>query len=417
MPYLRRTVDDELDELLALAPAIALDGPKGVGKTATAIRRAAASWQLDDPAQRGLLEADPELRDAPSDGTLLLDEWQRLPQMWDSVRRWVDDGAPPGRFLLTGSASPGAGADTHSGAGRILSLRMRPLALHERGGPPTTVSLRAHLAGRARTVTGTSDLTAGDYLRSVESSGFPGIHRQPDRLRRSLLDSYLHRVIDRDLPDLGFAVRRPETLRRWLSAYAAATATTTSYSRILDATTAGDGSQPAKTTTISYRDHLARLWLLDPLPGWSPSRNPFGRLQQAPKHHLADPALAARLMNLSAAGLASPTGAAMAGPMFESLATLGVRVAAQASEARVGHLRTRNGDHEIDLVVEGPDGAVLGIEVKLAATVHDADVRHLLWLRDQLPDQTVDLMVITTGRSAYRRPDGVAVVPLGLLGA
>ncbi|MGJ9412661.1 ATP-binding protein [Aeromicrobium sp. CF4.19] len=416
MTYVARTVDIELDDLLDLAPAIALDGPKGVGKTATASRRATASWQLDDPAQRSLLEADPEFRDAPA-GTLLLDEWQRLPETWDSVRRRVDEGAPPGRFLLTGSASPGPGVDTHSGAGRILSLRMRPLALHERELATPTVSLQALLAGTAGMIDGSTSLTAGDYLRAIERSGFPGIHGQPDRLRRGLLDAYLQRVIDRDLPDLGFAVRRPETLRRWLAAYAAATSTTTSYSRILDATTSGDGSQPAKTTTITYRDQLSRLWLLDPVPGWSPSRNPIARLQQAPKHQLADPALAARLLNLSAPALASASGAAMAGPLFESLAALGVRVAAQAAEARVGHLRTRNGDHEVDLVVEGPDGQVLGIEVKLAASVHDGDVRHLLWLRDQLPDQVVDLLVLTTGRQAYRRRDGVVVVPLALLGA
>ncbi|MDN5859843.1 MAG: DUF4143 domain-containing protein, partial [Pseudonocardia sp.] len=188
------------------------------------------------------------------------------------------------------------------------------------------------------------------------------------------------------------------------------------YSRILDATTAGDGAQPAKVTTITYRDHLAQLWLLDPVPGWSPSRSHLTRLQQAPKHQLADPALAARLLNLSARALATATGSQMAGPLFESLATLTVRVAAQAAEARVGHLRTRNGDHEIDLVVEGPDGQIVGIEVKLAAAVSDADVRHLRWLREQLPDQVVDLLVITTGTHAYRRRDGIAVVPLALLG-
>lgn len=152
------------------------------------------------------------------------------------------------------------------------------------------------------------------------------------------------------------------------------------------------------------------------MPGWSPSRNPIARLQQAPKHQLADPALAARLLSLSAATLASPSGSHLAGPLFESLATLSVRVAAQAAEARVGHLRTRNGSHEIDLVVEGPDGQIVGIEVKLAAQVTDADTRHLRWLRDRLPHDVADLVVITTGTHAYRRPDGVAVVPLALLG-
>ncbi|WP_295694958.1 DUF4143 domain-containing protein [Lapillicoccus sp.] len=416
MDYLSRTVDQELDELLALAPAIALDGPKGVGKTGTATRRARASWLLDDPAQRALVEADPTFAGAPP-GTLLIDEWQRLPQVWDSVRRRVDEGAPPGRFLLTGSATPRAGVDTHSGAGRILSLRMRPMALHERGATRPTISLRALLDGGRPAIAGETAYLVSDYFAAIDTSGFPGIATQPARLRRGQLDAYLQRVVDRDLPEQGLALRRPETLLRWMRAYAAASSTTTAYSGILDATTAGDGSQPAKTTTIAYRDHLTALWLLDPVPGWSPSRNPMTRLQQAPKHQLADPALAARLLNLSAATLATAVGAAMAGPLFESLATLTVRVAAQAAEARVGHLRTRNGDHEVDLVVEGPDGQVVGIEVKLAAAVTDRDVRHLHWLREQLPDQVVDLVIVTTGTTAYRRRDGVAVVPLALLGA
>lgn len=350
-------------------------------------------------------------------GTLLVDEWQRLPHVWDSVRRRVDEGAAPGRFLLTGSASPRPGTDIHSVAGRILSLRMRPMALHERLVTTPSVSVKAVLHGEAGAITGTTSFALADYLAEIESGGLPGIRTAAPRLRRGLIDSYLQRVIDRDLPDLGFQVRRPETLRRWLTAYAAASSTCTSYSNILDATTSGDGSQPAKTTTIAYRDHLTQLWLLDPIPGWSSSRNPFARLQQAPKHQLADPALAARLLNLSARTLASPTGAAMVGPLFESLTTLTIRVAAQAAEGKVGHLRTRNGDREVDLVIEGPDGQIVGIEVKLAANVTDSDVRHLLWLRDQLPNDVVDLVVVTTGVHAYRRPDGVAVVPLALLDA
>lgn len=416
MDYLLRSVDRELDELLALAPAVTLDGPKGVGKTATAQRRADRSWFLDDLDQRALLEADPTLSGAPS-GTLLIDEWQRLPQVWDAVRRHVDRGAPPGRFLLTGSATPATGVDTHSGAGRILSLRMRPMALYERGNVQPSVSLGSLLAGSQPPIAGTTAYTAGDYFAAIESSGFPGIQNQPARLVRGLLDSYVQRVIDRDLAEQGLTVRRPETLRRWLAAYAAASSTSTSYGRILAAATSGDGAQPAKTTTIAYRDHLAQLWLLDPVPGWSPSRSPISRLQVAPKHQLADPALAARLLNLSADTLATPTGAHLAGPLFESLATLTVRVAAQAAEGRVGHLRTGNGDHEVDLIVEGPEGQVVGIEVKLAANVNEADTRHLRWLREQLPDETADLVIITTGTTAYRRADGIAVVPLALLGA
>nr|WP_250649208.1 MULTISPECIES: DUF4143 domain-containing protein [unclassified Actinomyces] len=413
---MRRTVDHELDELLPLAPALALDGPKAVGKTDTANRRATTTWFLDDAAQREVARADFSLASVPP-GTLLLDEWQQLPQVWDSVRRQVDAGAPAGRFLLTGSATPVDATGTHSGAGRVLSLRMRPMGLHERGLVSPTVSLRDLLrVGRPAEIGGETSFVLGDYVEALTSSGFPGIMVAPGRLRRDLLDSYLTRIIDRDLPDQGYEVRRPEVLRRWLAAYAAASSTTTSYSRLLDATTGGDGTQPAKTTTITYRDHLTRLWLLDPVPGWSPANSPIRRLQQAPKHHLADPALAARLLSLSAGSLLGPSGVHMMGPLFESLVTLTVRVLAQAAEATVSHLRLRGGEREVDLIVEGVDGQVLGIEVKLAADVQDSDVRHLTWLREQVPERVSDLVVVTTGTAAYRRADGVAVVPLALLG-
>lgn len=416
MEYLPRTVDLELDELLPLAPAIAIEGAKGVGKSATALRRVGHHLFLDDVSQRELVEADPNLGALP-DGGVLVDEWQRVPAVWDAVRRHVDRGAAPGRFLLTGSATPIHGVDTHSGAGRILSLRMRPMALHERGLTTPTVSLAGLLAGVSTPIEGETTWTLVDYTRAITTSGFPGIFTAAPRLRTAQLDAYIARIVDRDLPEQGLAVRRPATLLRWLRAYAAASSTTTAYSRILDAATAGDGSQPAKTTTITYRDLLTRLWILDPVPGWSHSRNPLSRLQQAPKHQLTDPALAARLLNLTETGLLRASGAAMTGPLFESLATLTVRVGAQAAQASVGHLRTRNGDREVDLVVEGVDGQVLGIEVKLAASVTDADVRHLLWLREQRPEDVVDLVIVTTGRHAYRRRDGVAVVPLALLGS
>ncbi|WGW10627.1 DUF4143 domain-containing protein [Saxibacter everestensis] len=415
MEYIERTVDRELDELLPIAPAIALDGPKGVGKTGTARRRADTTWFLDDPAQREVARADFDLASIPP-GSILLDEWQKLPQVWDSVRRQVDAGAPAGRFLLTGSATPADPTGTHSGAGRILSLRMRPMGLHERGLITPTVSLSALLAGKAQEIDGRTTFSLRDYADAIADSGFPGIMNTASRLRRGLLDAYLQRIIDRDLPEQGYDVRRPETLSRWLAAYAAASSTTTAYSRLLDATTGGDGSQPAKTTTIAYRDHLTQLWLLDPVPGWTPANNPIRRLQQAPKHQLADPALAVRLLDLSAASLLGAAGVHMVGPLFESLVTLGVRVLGQAAEASVSHLRLTGGDREVDLLVQGVDGQVLGIEVKLSPEVTSSDVRHLKWLREQIPDRVADLVVVTTGTTAYRRPDGIAVVPLALLG-
>src|SRR5918992_3109227 len=130
LPYQRRIVDDELDELITQLSAIALEGPKGVGKTRTALQRAKTVHRLDDPAELAVAEADPK-RLLEGERPVLIDESQRLSEVWDLVRRAVDDGAPPGSFLLTGSALPDP-PPTHSGAGRIVTLRMRPLAFSER---------------------------------------------------------------------------------------------------------------------------------------------------------------------------------------------------------------------------------------------------------------------------------------------
>ena len=420
--YRPRVLDLALDAMLPALPAIAIEGAKAVGKTESARRRARSVHSLDDPEQRGLAEADPH-RLLTTPPPVLLDEWQHVPAVWDAVRRAVDAGAPPGRFLLTGSASP-TSPGTHSGAGRIVSLRLRPMSFDERAvGQGSTVSLGELLRGRRAAIDGQTSVDLVAYTREILRSGFPGIRDLPERGRRAQLEGYLHRIVDRDFEDLGHPVRRPDALRRWMTAYAAATATTTTFEKIRDAA-GSDGETPAKTTASAHRDVLERLFIIDPVPGWQPSRSHIARLTLPPKHHLADPALAAQLLGVDerrllegeAAGPPVPRDGTLLGALFESLATLSIRVYAQAREARVGHLRTKTGAREVDLIVERPDGRVVAIEVKLAATPRERDVRNLAWLAGELGENLLDAAVITTGRVAYRREDGIAVVPLALLG-
>lgn len=296
------------------------------------------------------------------------------------------------------------------------------MTLSERGMGDPSVSLRQLLAGDRPRLDAASPLRLADYAEEILASGFPGLRGMSSRALRFQLDSYLRNAVDRDVPEQGLAVRKPEAMLAWLRAYAAATSSTTSYSRLLDAATPGQSDKPSRSTSIAYRDVLTQLWLLDPVPAWGPPGNPLARLGQSPKHHLADPALAARLLGLSAESLLAgdgtplgPQAGTMLGHLFESLVTLCVRVPAQAADATVGHLRTRNGDHEVDLVVVRDDGKVLAIEVKLAGTVSDDDTAHLRWLAKHLGPDLVDAIVINTGPRAYRRTDGIGVVPLGLL--
>jgi predicted AAA+ superfamily ATPase len=419
--YHPRVVDDEVDELMAALPALLLEGAKGVGKTATALRRAATARLLDDPAQRDIAVADPTriLDGAPP---ILIDEWQRVPETWDLVRRAVDGGASPGRFLLTGSTSP-AGLETHSGAARIVTVRMRPMALAERGAAPT-VSVRALLSGTRPAIEGHTGWQLQRYAEEILRSGFPGLRALSGRALRAQLDGYLQRIVDRDFEELGRPVRNPAALRRWMTAYAAASSTAASFETIRDAATGGHGDKPARTTTIPYRDALERLWIVEPVPAWLPTRNRIARLSAPPKHQLVDPALAARLLGLDADSLLDPApvgppiprDGTLVGALFESLVTLSLRVYAQSAEAYVKHLRTASGRHEVDLIVERADGRVIALEVKLARTVGDGDVGHLAWLATRLGDDLLDAIVVTTGQDAYRRPDGIAVVPAALLG-
>ena len=419
--YARRTIDSLLDELQPHLPATLIYGAKGTGKTETAKRRAKTVLELDQQATLERLLADPNLvRSLP--GPLLIDEWQRWPESWDRVRRAVDDGADRGRFLLTGSSAP-RGAAIHSGAGRIVGFHMRPMSLAERGIETPTVSLQSLLAGESD-IQGETSVALSEYVEEIVASGFPGIRAQPtSRLRRAALDGYIDSIVQREFAEAGYPVRRPEALRAWLTAYGAASSSTAKYSEILDAATPNQGNKPTKVTTLTYRDALSGLWLIDPTPAWQPTSNHIGRLAQASKHQLADPALAARLLNLDANSLmrgradrAAINETSLLGALFESLVTLGVRTAAQNAEARTYHLRDREGRREIDLIVEGTGGRVVAIEVKLTATPNDHDVKHLVWLKERLGDQLADAVIVTTGKHAYRRRDSVAVVPAALLG-
>lgn len=276
----------------------------------------------------------------------------------------------------------------HSGAARIPSLRMRPLSLTERIGRPTSVSLSDLLDGGRPNVAGTTDMRLDDYAEEILASGLPGLRGLTGRALRIQLDGYLMRIVDRDFPELGHAMRNPAALRRWMTAYAAASSTTTSLEKIRDAATGGEADKPSRKATTAYRDVLERLWIVDPLRAWQPTRRHLRRLTAAPKHQMADPALVARLLGATTSTLLEgrplgppiPRDGSLLGALFESLVTLSVRVYAQAVDAGVGHLRTFVGEREADLVVERQDGRVLAIEVKLTRTVHEGDAHHLRWL-------------------------------------
>jgi len=419
--YIRRVIDTEIDELFGELPALLLDGAKGVGKTETALQRARTIRRLDDAGQAAIALADPSSAIA---GTppVLLDEWQRVPLIWDAVRRAVDEDRSGARFLLTGSA-PFRETSVHSGAGRIASLRMRPMTLPERGVTSPTVSLGSLLTEPDASIEGASGLALLDYVDEILASGFPGLQGLAPRPRRAQLSAYVDHIVERDVEEAGFRTRRPATLRRWLQAYASATSTITSFEKIRLAAAGTSDQVPARSTTIPFVEVLTALRILEPLEAWDASGSKLRHLTRSPKHHLVDPALSAQILNLGKESLVTgkgpdgaPSGSPFLGALFESLATMSIRVFAQAREATVFYLRTASGSHEVDLVVVGPDDHVAAFEIRLGQVIEDEVVRHLKWLQGQMGSRLTNTAVISSGTDAYRRPDGVAVIPLALLG-
>ncbi|MDE0268163.1 MAG: DUF4143 domain-containing protein [Acidimicrobiaceae bacterium] len=422
LAYRPRVVDRDLAELLSVLPAVSIEGPRAAGKTRTACEHADTVYNLDDPDVLREVSADPRML-LEGRHPILIDEWQRFPPSWDLVRRAVDDNFAPGRFILTGSVRPGE-APTHSGAGRIVTLRMWTMTLSELWGEHS-VSLRSLLSGDQQPLDAATEVSLEDYADVIVGGGFPGWHTTSGRARRLLVDGYLHRIVEHDLPLAGRAVRNPAALRYWLQAYAAATSTTASYESIRDAATAGEHNKPAKTTTSAYRDALQALWVLEPLPAWlPPTGNRLSRLKRSPKHHLTDTSLAVRLLGVTEETLLGVNTTTInpqhsdkpiMGALFESLVTRDLRVYAQSCDSTVCHLRSWSGAREVDLIV-GHEQGILAIEVKLASEVQQRDTQHLQWLRDRIGPALLDAVVVTTGSRAYRDNNGIAIIPAALLG-
>jgi predicted AAA+ superfamily ATPase len=422
--YVERIADTKLKRYLKELPAVLFEGAKGVGKTTMARRHAQTVFRMDDEITASLITGTPSIINE-SAKPVVIDEWQAAPSIFNTIRHYVDEDMTPGQYILAGSAIP-IKAKLHSGAGRIVRMRLRPFSLHERGMAQMAVSLSGLLRGDTEIATDRVVVTQQQYVREIMASGFPGIRCIPETSRQDMLDSYIDSIVDREFADLGVAVRRPDALRAWMKAYAAAEGSTTSYESIINAASPGQDKKPSKQTTMTYRDTLAALWILDPVAPWLMEGSIYRSLGKAYKHHLVDPALAARLLDINERKLLSAEGdvnilgnqtKTLIGRLFEGLVAQSLKVYADANGVDVRHLRTARGDHEVDFIIEQGD-VLVAIETKFAPHVGDDDVRHLNWLERTVTGRKIVKVLVYTGEYLATRPtDGVLLVPAACLGA
>src|SRR5690554_2334136 len=408
MVYLQRMADSELDGALRRSGAVLLEGPKACGKTATASRRAASIVRADvDPSVAGQVAVDPSLvLEGPT--PRLLDEWQIYPQLWDAVRRAVDDGSARGQFILTGSTAPSSDPVRHSGAGRFARLRMHTMSLSESGHSDDTVSLAALVRDEPPRAA-TASLGFTELLTRIARGGWPGFADLSDEDAMRSVRDYVETVATVDIDNAG-KTRDPGRVRRLLAALARSTATEVTIS-----TLARDEASLSRDAVREYLDALTRIFVIEDQPAWSAHLRSSATLRMEPKRHFCDPSLALALVGGDATSLRSNLG--YAGQLFESQVVHELRILSQPLGGDVFHARDSAG-REVDAIVQLPDGSWSAFEIKLGAgqEVVDAASTTLRAFTANVAHPIEPSLTVVTGTGAsYRRADGVNVVALGAL--
>lgn len=415
MVYLPRLADGELSSRLASSGAVLIEGPKACGKTETARRQAASEVRLDvDPRQRAAAEVTPGLiLDQPP--PLLIDEWQLVPDLWAHVRRAVDDRGLRGQFILTGSATPNDDAARHSGAGRIGVLRMRTMCLAESGSSTSMVSLNRLLDGAAENARD-SGLTIPGIASLITKGGWPGLIADDEVAASSALRDYLTQISHVDVPLVSGKRRDPAKVNALLRSLARNTATEVAITT-LAADAARVGESLDRDSATAYLGALERLMVVEDQPAWAPALRSRIELRSSPRRHFVDPSLAVALLRANPTRLLGDLEAM--GLLFESLVIRDLRVLAQPLGGRVLHYRDNKG-LEVDAVVVCDDGRWGAFEVKLGSTRIDEAAENLLAFARKVDTSRCGepgvLGVVTGTGHAYRRKDGVHVVPIGTLG-
>lgn len=412
--YAPRVVDEELKTLLASAGAVLLEGPKACGKTLTARQVAASEVLLDvDAAARAAVAVDPTLvLDGPT--PRLIDEWQVEPELWNHVRRAVDDRNTPGQFILTGSAVPADDITRHTGAGRITRIRMRPMSLFESGHSTGALSLAGMLDGEP-VRSPDPGLTVASIAERVTVGGWPGFQQLAVEEALVAVAGYLDEIRRTDISRVDGTRRDPERVARVLRALARNVGTAVALTKIAADTGGADGPL-TRDTIYDYLYALERLMIIEDQSGWAPHLRSRSRARTAPKRHFIDPSLAVAALGAAPERLLKDLN--LLGLLFESLVVRDLRIYAQASAAQVLHYLDNTG-LEVDAIVEARDGRWAAFEIKLGAGLIDEGAASLLKFSERVDTKKTGdpalLAVISGNGYGYMRDDGVAVIPIGAL--
>lgn len=423
--YRPRLADTILKDKLEAKGAVVIRGPKWCGKTTTAEQFAKSVLYVDQPAEWEtvirLAEINPSvLLQGPT--PRLLDEWQLVPSLWDAVRYEVDHRRVPGQFILTGSAVPenrDSGQIRHSGVGRFSIIQMYTMTLFESGDSSGSVSL-GNLFDTPRHIEGISQLQLQDIAFFCCRGGWPyainnGLSR---KAALSQAVDYLDIVVEEDISRVDGIKRDTERVRTLLRSYARFQGTQTPVSKIREDLKSNDNEKISDDTINSYLNALRQIYVIKDMTAWNPNLKSKAAIRTTPTRFFIDPSIATAALRIGPDDLMKDLKAF--GFIFETLCVRDLRVYAESLDGDVYHFRDSNG-LECDAVIHLRNGRFGLVEIKLGGDkLIEEGVRNLKKLEQVLDESKVGspsfLMILTAvGQFAYRREDGVYVVPISCL--
>lgn len=418
--YRPRIVDSALKRKLRGKGAVLIEGPKWCGKTTTAEQVSKSTLSVDDPStvntNKILSEIDPE-RLLTGDHPRLLDEWQVAPKLWDAVRHHVDRHKGQGQFILTGSSVPADISETiHSGTGRFGWLVMRPMTLYESGDSTGDVSLASLF--ESQPISGCSDLDLDRLTFLICRGGWPESVDMDDDVALDQAFDYIDAVIRNDMSRVDNIRRDPQKVRMLLRSYARNQGTQISQASISADISSNDTEGVSEETVSEYLQALRKLYVIEDMKAWNPNLRSKTAIRTSDTRYFVDPSLAAASLRIGPQDLINNLNTT--GFFFEALAVRDLRVYAESLDGDVYHYKD-NLDNECDVVIHLRNGRYALLEVKLGGErLIDEGVKTLKDVLRRIDTDKMGkpaFMAIITGteRYAYRRDDGIIILPLGAL--
>lgn len=427
--YLKRVADEELEFRLETFSAVQIEGPKWCGKTTTAEMKAGSVLKLqekvdDDPGFLEMAKSHPASLLA-GENPRLLDEWQLIPSLRDAVRTDADRRRTPGLYILTGSNSVDESKISHSGIGRVTRMKMYPMSLAESEESSGTVSLRSLFENPEKEIdVGESQLSIDQLAFAICRGGWPySLFLNSDRSKLYIARDYLSGICNTEISTVDGVRRDGTTTRLLLRSYARHISEPATQTSILADIESRSVIKSDKTLN-EYLVALERLFVIEDVPAWCPAIRSRTAIRSGVKREFTDPSIAAAALGIGPDFLLKDM--RTFGFLFECLAARDLRVYSSPLDGTLSYYRDRYG-LEVDFTIHLADGRFALVECKLGSHQIDSGAEHLLKVRDlirkanetkeQAPLREPDLMIVLTGgKYAYKRPDGVFVIPIGVLG-